>query len=210
MVDDGALLEAWMAEDRTSGQSLVRRHYDTIYTFFHARLDPDTSADLTQSTFETLCQKGSGYKGASTVRAFMLGIARWKLVAHYRLARHHRVAPTPFDEDFVPTPSTRSLSSLWARRETGAALVEALRTLSLDAQILLELKDCQGFTARELADVFAVPQGTIATRIRKARADLGESLLEIQRTRGLAQNTSTDLTEHLHGVREAWRRSQAS
>ena len=48
----------------------------------------------------------------------------------------------------------------------------ALRSLPLDDQILIELKDWEELTQSELAALFAVPQPTVARRLQRARARL--------------------------------------
>ncbi len=204
---DAELLSSWKNGVREAGQALVERHYRTVFVFFHARLDPDASADLTQLTFATLCENVDNYRGASSFRAYLLGVARWKLVAHFRRVRNRREEPEAAEGDFVPPASNRSLTSVWAARERESQLVEALRMLTLDDQLLLELKEYEGFTAREIAEVLAVPPGTVATRLRRARKLLREHVEQLGKA-GLAELTSTTLQEHLREVRNAFAASR--
>lgn len=201
---DHQLLQAWSAGDPAAGRSLARRHYDAVFLFFHARLDPEASADLTQSTFEALFSRRSEFRGDSSVRTFLFGIARWKLLDHLRRpsAREDLHA---FDEEFVHAGSDRSLGSMLDARRRESLLVKAMRSLPLDDQLLLELKDYEGLTAREMAQIFSVPPGTIATRIRKARARLGEAVRERASSPEQASATVTDLDAHMRRVREQMR-----
>jgi len=175
----------------------VKRYYAALFAFFNTRVDPDTSADLTQATLVTLCEQGDRFRQASSLRAYLLGIARWKLVAYFR----GRTETAPFDESLVPTPSPHSLTSLWASREKESLLVEALRQLPLDYQLILELKDYEGLTAREIAQVFGIPPGTVATRVRRARRGLDEALERLSGRSGLAETTATTLRDHMARLR---------
>lgn len=200
-IPDGDLLTAWVGGDRDAGQALVQRHYRTVFLFFHTRLDPDTSADLTQATFTTLCETGGKYRGASSFRSFLFGIARWTLVGYYRKRRNLREASVDDELDFVPAVAERSLTSMLTVREREACLVQALRGLTLGHQLLIELKEYEGFTAREIADALAIPPGTVATRLRRARKLLRERLEALADKVGIAELTGTTLQEHLCRVR---------
>ncbi len=201
MESDVELLASWMGGSRTAGQELVQRHYRAIYSFFHTRLDPDDSADLTQATFETLCLSGTKYRGAVSFRSYLRGIGRWKLVAHYRRQRSRKEESTGTDGSFVPTVGERSLTSVWSARERESRLVEAMRRMTLDDQLLLELKEYEGFTAREIAETLQIPPGTVATRLRRARRELREQLDVLGLAGGLAVLTGTSLGEHMRNVR---------
>ncbi|MEM7156417.1 MAG: sigma-70 family RNA polymerase sigma factor [Myxococcota bacterium] len=201
-VDDRTLLASWLDGDRDAGAALVQRHYRPLFTFFHTRVDPDTSGDLTQSVFETLCERGSKFREVESVRAYLLGIARWKLVAHFRRDRSPQRAAMPFDDELCVAPEARSLSSQWQARERGSVVVEALRRLPLDEQLILELKDYEELTAREIAEVFQIPAGTVATRIRRARQRLGTAVHRLSRTMGMAETTDTSLAEHMRALRK--------
>lgn len=198
---DHQLLQAWGQGDASAGQLLVRRHYDAIYLFFHARLDPDLSADLTQSTFETLFAKRDSFRGESEVRTFVFGIARWKLLDHLRKRSTGRGEPVPFDEGLTAPASDRSLSSLLHARRQESLVVKALRSLPVDEQILLELKDYEGMTGKAMAEIFGVPRGTIATRIRRARGRLAEAVQSLAEDPTQVTPTITDLDEHMKRIR---------
>lgn len=201
---DLQLLEAWAAGDPAAGRALVRRHYDSVFLFFHARLDPEASADLVQSTFETLFTRSGEFRGESSVRTFIYGIARWKLLDHLRRPSG-REDLYAFDADFVHVASARSLGSMLDARRQESLLVQAMRSLPLDDQLVLELKDYEGLTAREMAQIFDVPPGTIATRIRKARMRLGDAVRERASSPEQASATMTDLDEHMRRVRDQMR-----
>jgi len=60
--------------------------------------------------------------------------------------------------------------------EEERALLGALRGLPLELQVLLELHYWEDLSTSELAGVLEIPQGTVKTRIRRAR-ELLESAL---------------------------------
>lgn len=199
---DLELLDAWGAGDVQAGQALVKRHYQRVYLFFYGKVGAEVSEDLTQTTFETLCQRREDFRGDSTLRTFLFGIARWKLVRHFERRRTTQQPFAPLEDSIHDPDLERSMTSLFAAREREMLLVQALRRIPLDDQLLLELKDYEGMTARELAEVFEVPPGTIASRLLRARERLTKAARRLTTHPHLLEHTLTDLDRHMRGIRE--------
>ena len=205
--EDEALLAAWIDGDRSASEKLVRRHYRSIFLFFFNKVGQDRAADLTQSTFETLCAKRVQFRGDATVRTYLFGIARWKLVEHLRKIRGRNFDPL---EDSAELPQVaRSVTSLFADRQEEALVVQALRALSLDDQLLLELKDYEGMTSRELAAMYDVPRNTMSGRITRARERLAAKVRELASSAKLVESTLTGLDEHMARLRDRLARQSA-
>lgn len=207
---DLELLDAWRGGDVAAGHALVKRHYDAVYLFFYGKVGAEASEDLTQTTFETLCQRREDFRGDSSLRTFLFGIARFKLIRHFERKRTTERPFEPLEDsihamDLAMDPAMereRSLTSLFAAAEREMLLVQALRRLPLDDQLLLELKDYEGLTARELAEVFEVPAGTIASRLSRARERLRAAAERLAARPDLLEHTFTNLQAHMRAVRE--------
>ncbi|WAS92111.1 RNA polymerase sigma factor [Nannocystis punicea] len=201
--DDLSLLRAWQAGATAAGRTLVARHYPSVYRFFFAKVSGDACEDLAQATFETLCRRRDAFRGgSSSFKGFLFGIARNKLLEYIR--HRSRRGPT-FDpgEDSVIDPATEaSLSSLLADRQIEHVVSQALRGLNLDDQILLELKEYEQLTARELAELFAVPAGTMAGRIARARQRLREATDRLLAQPDLRDSRERDLDSAMRSIFE--------
>ncbi|MEM9458626.1 MAG: sigma-70 family RNA polymerase sigma factor [Myxococcota bacterium] len=198
---DEQLLKCWRDGDRNAGQILVKRHYDSLFMFFWGKVDEQTSADLVQDTFETLCTSQDRFRGDSSTRTYLFGIARWKLVDHLRKARKQRDRFDPLRDGIDEDRVERSITSLFAHRQQQALLVRGLRSLPLDDQLLLELKDYETLTARELAEVFGIPAGTMAGRISRARERLRRAVRALASNTPIADETLESLDSFFRGVR---------
>lgn len=172
MSSDVELLEGWRAGDNASGSELFRRYFDSLYRFFVTKL-PDEAEDLIQSTWMACVRYGEQVAAATSFRAYLFTMARNELC---RVLRERK----PSDrvdfgvtslQDLSPSPRTAA-----AAGEEERALLGALRTLPLDLQLLLELHYWEELSTAELAGVLEIPQGTVKTRIRRAR-ELLESAL---------------------------------
>jgi RNA polymerase sigma factor (sigma-70 family) len=174
-MEDAALLDAWRGGDGRAGRQLVKKYYAPIYRFFYGKVADGACEDLTQETFEALVRGKGGIVDAGSLRGSLYGAARRVLIGHIRRRTRHGERFEPA-EDSAVDPATTGASTLFADRELEHIVTSALRSLALDDQIAIELKDWEGLTQAELAALFAAPQPTVARRLQRARARLREAI----------------------------------
>ena len=196
MSDDVELLEAWRGGDTQCGERLVARHFDAVCRFFRNKVG-DEAPDLIQQTFLGCCEGRDRIRGDSTFRTYLFGVARNVLLTHFRKQRKAA-------ERFDPLTQTVaglgvSLGSLVARKREEQLLLQALRTLPLDLQIVFELYHLEGVTARELGEMYGLTEPGMYGRLRKARLLIDAEVARIARSPELREST-------LHGL-EDWARS---
>jgi RNA polymerase sigma factor (sigma-70 family) len=171
--DDLALLRRWRDGDADAGNELVRRHFSAVYRFFSNKV-VEGVADLTQATFLALVEGHERMPERAGFRAYVLGVARYKLVHHLR-ARYRKDAvfsPARVSVlDVQPDPGSSPTLRL-ARDEQRELLDRALRSLPLDQQIALELHYWHELTVEEIASVLERSPGTIKSRLHRARVQL--------------------------------------
>lgn len=179
MVDkDARLLEAWQGGDQQSGDLLVRRHFWAVYRFFRSKTD-GAAEDLTQRTF-LACVEAKGRVDAQLgFRAYLFGIARYQLTNYLRrLGRTHRIfAPDQHSvADLERTPPDAGVM----RGDERRALLHALRRLPVDHQIAVELYYWERMPLAAIAAVIDVAEGTVKSRLGRARRTLREHLARMQ------------------------------
>jgi RNA polymerase sigma factor (sigma-70 family) len=170
---DAELLAAWREGDRRAGSELFSRYFDDLYGFFHNKVgSPDEAQDLVQQTMLTCVRNRDSFRGDSSFRTFVFTVARSRLIdRHRQLARVGELASVTSLRD-----PGQSLSTWFRRREREHKLLDALAGLSLDHRLALELHYVQGFHGSELATVLGLPEGTVRSRLRRAKAALLERL----------------------------------
>ncbi|MDC0671122.1 RNA polymerase sigma factor [Nannocystis radixulma] len=198
--DDLSLLLAWQAGDVAAGRTLVARHYASVYRFFFCKVSGDACEDLTQGTFEVVCRRREAFRGEASFKGFLFGIARIKLLEHIRLRSRRGPTFDPAEHSVVDPETEKSLSSLLGERQIEHVVSQALRGLSLDDQIVLELKEYEQLTARELAELFAVPEGTMAGRIARARQRLREATERLLARPELRDSSVRDLDSAMRSI----------
>ncbi|MBE0713213.1 MAG: sigma-70 family RNA polymerase sigma factor, partial [Candidatus Aminicenantes bacterium] len=65
-----------------------------------------------------------------------------------------------------------------AEKETKALVWEGLNRLSADMRMVIILRDLQGSSYEEVAEILSLPLGTVKSRVNRARIQLAEVLKE--------------------------------
>ena len=172
--EDRELLTKWGAGDRAAGASLIEQHFDALLRFFSTKAG-DRADDLVQTTFLRCAEVAHGYRGESSARSFLFGIARNVLFEHIRGKVRDQSRPADFETasiaDLAPS-ATFELARLSEQRQ----LILALQSLPLELQLTVELFYWEGLSVEELATATGVPAGTVKSRLHRVRALLRTAL----------------------------------
>ena len=175
MLSDEALLEAWREGDQSAGSELLQRYFKPLFNFFSTKVDHGID-DLIQRTLLACVGARDRIRDAPNFRAFVYGVARHELFRHFRLSRRDDgTGDVPSVVDLGTSPTGRLVANSEAQ-----LLLQALRRIPMDHQTLIELFYWEQLTGPEIASVLDVPEGTVRTRLRKARQLLGEALQHLE------------------------------
>jgi RNA polymerase sigma factor (sigma-70 family) len=202
---DFELLDAWNGGDQQAGEALFERHFEALYVFFHSKT-PEAADDLIQATFLACVQARHTFRRDAAFRTFLFAIARNQLFGHLR--KTTRRGPEVEIEAQSLADLGTSPSRCAGRREEERLLAAALRLLPLDLQLLVELYYWEHLTAGQLAVVFDVPEGTVRTRLKRARELLGVHI-ERAAAADLVHSTLDGLERWTRGLRDEVAASKA-
>ncbi|MBX7078422.1 MAG: sigma-70 family RNA polymerase sigma factor [Nannocystaceae bacterium] len=175
-VDDAELLLRWRGGDAEAGRTLIERHAATLHRFFVNKL-PEWVDELSQRTLLACVEARERIDPARSFRAYLLGIARFQLLRALR--EHYRdVAGVP--EQWSAAQLVPSPTAAVADDERRALLLRALRHLSIDTQIALELHYWEDLGVAEIATVMGEPEGTVKSRLARGRATLRQVLEQLE------------------------------
>jgi RNA polymerase sigma-70 factor (ECF subfamily) len=197
---DAELYAAWHAGDSKAGGQLVDRHLGAIGRFFANKVTNETDMeDLVGETFERCAKTLGKFRHESSFRAYLYGIAN-NVLRDYIRKKHklqHEVdLRTTCLRDLGPTPST----ALGERREQ-VLLLQALRAIPFDCQIVLELSYFESMSRRQIAEILEVPAGTVASRIRRGRELLFSRIEELAESPALLHSTMSDIAGWADGLK---------
>lgn len=201
-VDDFALLDQWGSGDRTAGNTLLMRHFDTVYRFFVGKIGDDGEVDdLIQRTFLACVEARDRFRREAAFRTFLLTVARHELFGFFRRKRTHGARSQPLGSMSVAELGS-SVRAAMVRREEERLLLSALREIPLDLQITIELHYWEGLSTSELAAVLEIPQGTVKSRLRRAREALHDAMARLAQDSATFEATVSDFEHWAVQVRE--------
>ena len=165
-----------------------RRVYALCYRFTASSHDAE---DLTQDVFIKLYGNLRSFDAAKgSFQTWITTLTRNLLVDHFRRSRQQRVTDSmdagwdqgndaPRAEPIVD-PRTTPLQHA-VRNQLEHMVQNALAKVSPELREAVILRDLQDMDYKEIAEVLAIPQGTVKSRISRGRAELARLL---ERTKG--------------------------
>lgn len=175
LVDSSDDAESLLARLGRGDPSAVGEAYDLHHAAVRAfakRLVGDASAseDLVHDVFVALPKAMAGYRGDSSLRTFLIGIAVNHARHHVRAAARRRNAFEKLGRE--PSAGAADPEHDARRRELARLLTRALDELSLDHRVAFVLCEVEERSSREVAEIIGVPEATVRTRLFHAKKKL--------------------------------------
>lgn len=190
---DVELLALWRSGDNEAGNELVRRNFMSVYRFFVNKASEDVD-DLIQRTFLACVEGRDRLRDDTSLKAYILGIARNQLLMHMRRRERRE---TPYGHDDMSVAAVYgSPSRVLADREEEKLLLQALRQIPIDLQTIVELYYWEQLPVGEIAAILEVPPGTVKSRLFRARDALREQLSTMGDVPAQLQRTTIEGLEH--------------
>ena len=156
------------AGDRPDFQSLVERHYASLYRFALSltRSDSD-AADLVQETFLTWAAKGHQLLDAGRVKA-------WLFTTLHRafLQRHRHTTRFPHLELAEADAELPACDPQMVNQLDGKTVVELLGKVDVQFQAPVALFYLEDYAYREISEILNIPLGTVKSRIARGLGQL--------------------------------------
>ena len=162
--------------ERRRFDACVLRHLDAAYNLARYLLrDADEAQDAVQDAFLSAVRHFRGFRGTDG-RAWLLRIVRNGCFTRIR-RRRPAGESVAFDEDEHASPDEASGPEADLDRERAAASVNAgLDRLGPEFREVLVLRELEGLSYKEIAQVTDVPIGTVMSRLARARRRLSVAL----------------------------------
>ncbi|SDG98154.1 sigma-70 family RNA polymerase sigma factor [Klenkia brasiliensis] len=159
--------------DPLAAAALVRATQADVWRLCAHLGDRQSADDLTQETYLRAFGSLHRFAGRSTVRTWLLSIARRTCADAIRSRRRRRLVLVGDDELLERTDGAD-------RTGEGAAVDDLLARLHPDRREAFVLTQLMGLPYAEAAEVAGVPVGTIRSRVARARGDLVDALADEQ------------------------------
>ena len=169
--DDARLLAEARAGSRLALSRLIDRHQQAVRGFLRrVAADREEADDLAQETFVTAWTQLASWRGQSTVRAWLLGIA-WRKARGAGRSMFRRMA-----RDRAWSETEAMTASPASSIEDRLALAGAMQTLNLQQRAAVALCLAEDYSHAEAAEILGLPLGTVKSQVLRGRARLLEVL----------------------------------
>lgn len=188
--DEAQLLDQLQAGSDTAFDWLVTYYHASVYNLVYGILsDPADSADVTQEVFLHAFRGIRSFRRGSSLKTWLYRISVRQALNHRRWCwRHHRWQISIDAEDDGEKPAVElrdrdaSPFEQLETREMQAAVRRALMHVPTAFRSAVLLRDLEGLSYDEVAEVLDVSVGTVKSRILRGRRILKDILDPILRT----------------------------
>ncbi|WP_164019354.1 RNA polymerase sigma factor [Pyxidicoccus trucidator] len=179
---DMALLARLRRGDSDAFELLVRTHQDRLYDFCVRMVgDREEAHDLVQEIFVSVHQNVRRFREDAKLSTWLFRITKNHCINRLKyLKRRGRGRSDEYDETTAlftegggtaPGPD----AALESARER-ARVQWAIAQLEPDARMLVALRDIEGLSYDEIIDITELPEGTVKSRLHRAREKLADLL----------------------------------
>jgi RNA polymerase sigma-70 factor, ECF subfamily len=182
--DERELVASVLRKDRKAAARFVAAHIDAVYAYARYRLAPqlDLADDVVQDVFLAALNALGAFQGKSSLRAWLLGIARHKIEDLYR--QRLRV-PEPLDElDSAEAERLCDVTQFEDHIDRSRASAKARRILSQLPErygLILLWRYWEHQTARDMAAAIGTTEKSVERTLARARARFKELWLKEDR-----------------------------
>lgn len=174
-MNDAELLEKARTGDRAALEALLNEHQAQVYRFgLRLCRDPEDARDVLQETLLAMARGVRDFRGASSVSTWLYTIARSFCIKKRRRSVFAPTAEQSLDSDAgleaaqLVDPA-RSPDEALAGRQVEQALEQAIAALDPMYREVLLLRDVEGLTAPEVAEVLGINVQAVKSRLHRAR-----------------------------------------
>jgi RNA polymerase sigma-70 factor (ECF subfamily) len=191
-VDDRELVDRARAGDAQAFRMLFERYRRRAYALAYGMLrNSDDALDVVQDAFIKAHRYLDKFEGNSSFYTWLYRIVSNLAIDHIRKAKrarhvdfddalaHHAEDSPVGEESLLPRILGSNPAKSLARRQIRDQIGDALETLSENHRAVLIMRELDGLSYEQMAEVMDCSKGTIMSRLFHARRNMQKRLLEL-------------------------------
>lgn len=189
--DEQALVERLKAGENAAFEELVQLYQGRIYRLVFRMLGrADEAEDVAQDVFITVYQRIETFRGESKLSTWLYRVAtnhaknRIKYLSRRAHGRKNELDETRQTSDTIGATSNVAHvprpDEVVEGRQLEVLVKRALDTLSDEHRELIVLRDIEGLSYEELQAITGLEQGTVKSRLHRARVALTTKVKELR------------------------------
>jgi len=134
--------------------------------------------DMTQDIFLKLYNSLSKYDFRKNFSAWLLTLAKNFLIDQYRKTKWEKKTRNDFNEHYIISETFENPEEGLVKEENKKTIWEGINNLSAEIRIAVILRDIEGKSYDEIAEIMSLPLGTVKSRVNRGRLQLAKILKE--------------------------------
>jgi len=163
---------------------LTLKYQDRIYNALRRLLgNADDALDLAQETFLRAFEALRSFKGDAKFSTWLWTIALNLRTSKWRSDRASKetvsLSAAPDDDPAIPAPAAAgngNPASRLAASELNAIIEREIRALPMEYRQVVVMRDIDGMEYEEMGKILKIPDGTLKSRLHRARLELRQRL----------------------------------
>jgi RNA polymerase sigma-70 factor (ECF subfamily) len=178
VMEEQKLMERIKHGDEAAFEELVKKYKNKVTNYlFRLTRDYERAVDLAQETFIRVFFKAKKYRPIAPVSSWIFTIA--SNLAKTELKRMKRRNYVPVEDVYNQYDQGIAIEDSHEEDRMVKRMKRALQNLDARYRIPVVLKDLEGFSQEEIAEILKIPLGTIKARISRGRNRLKKEMNKI-------------------------------
>lgn len=184
--DDQKLVELAQKGDRDAFRQLVEKYQRRVYSICYGMLkNADDSMDVSQEVFVKVYRYLEKFNFQSTFYTWLYRITVNMCIDHIR--KNQRVKNVEYDDGIaredvsdhvMPSQLGLNPDKVYGQKELREKMLVALESLGEKHRTILILREVDGLSYEEIAEVLNISKGTVMSRLFHARRYFQEAISE--------------------------------
>jgi RNA polymerase sigma-70 factor (ECF subfamily) len=181
------LISRLKARDEQAFNEIVRRHGDKVFSLVYRMIGSRPEAeDIAQEVFVTVFKTIDGFRGESKFSTWLLRIAANQCKNRIKYLARRPTGAAAFDETTdnaseagLPAPAQGHIDApdvLMEAAEMEALTQTAIAALDEEHRLLIVLRDVEELSYLEIGEITGLAEGTIKSRLHRARMAIKDHL----------------------------------
>ncbi len=176
LADLTASIHCAIRGDREAQRKIYQSTAPQVFRIARAIVGRDHADDVTQDVFVTLFSKLHQFRFESSFETWVHRMATNQSLQFLRKSGREYVRIRKYSEVSPHASHEPSVERVQAEVEV---VNTAMRELPAEQRALLHMKEVEGFGYQQISDVLGIPQGTVGSRLNKARSDFRSALVRL-------------------------------
>jgi RNA polymerase sigma-70 factor (ECF subfamily) len=174
-ISDESLIQRIAAGDQLAMRALYARHQVRLYRFLVRIVRDETLAeDLLSDVFLDVWRQAASFEARSSVSTWLLAMGRYKALSALRRRRDVELDDKMASSLVDPADNPETALE---KKNTGEVLRQCLAGLSPAHGQIIDLVYYHEKSVSEVAEILAIPEATVKTRMFYARKRLGNLVI---------------------------------